>query len=54
LILAPFEFEFYGSQLIFADREENFEEQEKHRIQQDIEAFRELPGGSSFCPITGA
>ncbi len=47
LIHVPFEFEFSGSQIIFADHEEDFEEQEKLRDQQPIAAFRELSGGSS-------
>lgn len=44
LIHVPFEFEFGGSQIIFADREEDFEEQERLRDRQEIAAFRELPG----------
>lgn len=43
LIHVPFEIEFRGSQIIFSDQEEDFEEQEKLRVQQRIASFRELP-----------
>jgi len=42
LIHVPFEFEFSGSQIIFFDPQEDFSEQEKHRANQNIDAFEEL------------
>jgi D-glycero-alpha-D-manno-heptose-7-phosphate kinase len=45
LIHVPFEFEYSGSQVIFFDREEDFEEQDRARAGKPIEAFRELMDG---------
>lgn len=42
LIHVPFEFEFGGSQIIFFDPQEDYSEQEKHRENQQIDAFEEL------------
>jgi len=42
LIHVPFQFEFSGSQIIFADRERDYLDQEEARSQQQIEPFREL------------
>lgn len=47
LIHVPFEFEFSGSQIIFFDVEEDFAEDDKARIDRQIEAFRELNPGSA-------
>jgi D-glycero-alpha-D-manno-heptose-7-phosphate kinase len=50
LIHVPFKFEFSGSQIIFFDPEEDFEEQERARTQQNIGAFRELNPGTASDP----
>jgi D-glycero-alpha-D-manno-heptose-7-phosphate kinase len=46
LIHVPFGFEFWGSQVLFADRERDYAHQEDERNHLDIAAFREL------CPPT--
>jgi D-glycero-alpha-D-manno-heptose-7-phosphate kinase len=42
LIHVPFKFEFSGSQVIFAEHEEDYSAEEKIRSMQTIEGFREL------------
>jgi D-glycero-alpha-D-manno-heptose-7-phosphate kinase len=42
LIHVPFRFDFTGSQVIFADREQEYLHQEEERTRQEIEPFREL------------
>jgi D-glycero-alpha-D-manno-heptose-7-phosphate kinase len=42
LIQVPFKFDFSGSQIIFCDREKDYELEEKARASQAIRAFREL------------
>jgi D-glycero-alpha-D-manno-heptose-7-phosphate kinase len=42
LIQVPFKFEFSGSQIIFCDREEDYEAEERARAALPIRAFREL------------
>ena len=42
LIQVPFKFDFSGSQIIFCDREAEYEEEERARAGQAIRAFREL------------
>lgn len=42
LIYVPFKFEFSGSQIIFFDQEEDYSAEEKARVSQPIQAFREL------------
>jgi D-glycero-alpha-D-manno-heptose-7-phosphate kinase len=41
LIQVPFKFDYSGSQIIFCDREEDYEAEEKARSTQPIRAFRE-------------
>lgn len=42
LIHVPFEIEFIGSQIIFFDPGEDYEEQDRARARQAVEAFKEL------------
>ncbi len=42
LIHVPFRFDFTGSQIIFADNEQEYLHQEEERSLHDIEPFREL------------
>ena len=42
LIQVPFKFEFSGSQIIFCDRETEYEAEERVRASRPIHAFREL------------
>ena len=42
LIQVPFKFEVSGSQVIFCDREEDYEAEERARASRPIQAFREL------------
>ena len=42
LIYVPFKFEFFGSQIIFFEPEENYSQSEDYRNNQIIEEFREL------------
>jgi D-glycero-alpha-D-manno-heptose-7-phosphate kinase len=42
LIHVPFQFEFAGSQIIFADSEQEYPDEERERTRQEIEPFREL------------
>ena len=42
LIYVPFRFEFSGSQIIFFEQEEDYSAEEKARVSQPIQAFREL------------
>jgi D-glycero-alpha-D-manno-heptose-7-phosphate kinase len=42
LIYVPFKFEFSGSQIIFFDPEQDYNEAEQRRREQLIQAFREL------------
>ena len=44
LIQVPFKLEFSGSQIIFCDREEDYEAEERTRAGQRLRAFRELAG----------
>ncbi len=46
LIHVPFRFEYSGSQIIFFDREEDYSEQDKARVNQPFEAFREMTPGA--------
>jgi D-glycero-alpha-D-manno-heptose-7-phosphate kinase len=46
LIYVPFKFEFYGSQIIFYDQEEDYSAEEKARASQPIQAFQELVSDS--------
>lgn len=56
LIHVPFEFEYWGSQVLFADREREYLHEEQERVHLDISAFRELnsPAGQvpEPCPPT--
>lgn len=45
LIHVPFEFEFSGSQIIFYDPGEDYEEQDRARARQQVDAFHELTPG---------
>jgi D-glycero-alpha-D-manno-heptose-7-phosphate kinase len=42
LIQVPFRFDFSGSQIIFCDREREYEAEERARAERPVEAFREL------------
>ena len=42
LIHVPFKFEFSGSQILFADREQEYAQQDEARARQPIRKFREL------------
>jgi D-glycero-alpha-D-manno-heptose-7-phosphate kinase len=42
LIHVPFQFDFAGSQIIFADSEQDYPHEEEQRMRQEIEPFREL------------
>jgi D-glycero-alpha-D-manno-heptose-7-phosphate kinase len=42
LIHVPFKFEFSGSQILFADNEQEYAQEEKARAGQSIHRFREL------------
>ena len=42
LIHVPFRFEFSGSQMLFADTEQEYPQEEEARAQQTIRGFREL------------
>jgi D-glycero-alpha-D-manno-heptose-7-phosphate kinase len=42
LIQIPFKFDFTGSQIIFCDREEDYEAEERSRANRKIQPFREL------------
>ena len=42
LIQVPFKFDFSGSQIIFCDRETEYEAEERVRASRPIHAFREL------------
>lgn len=41
-LCVPFKFEFSGSQIIFFDQEEDYSDEEKFRVNQTIQAFREV------------
>jgi D-glycero-alpha-D-manno-heptose-7-phosphate kinase len=42
LLHVPFAFEFSGSQILFADNEQEYRTEEEARAQRPIPAFREL------------
>jgi D-glycero-alpha-D-manno-heptose-7-phosphate kinase len=46
LIHVPFKFEFSGSQILFADNEQDYSREEQLRTQQSIRSFRELPASA--------
>jgi D-glycero-alpha-D-manno-heptose-7-phosphate kinase len=48
LIQVPFKFDFSGSQIIFCDREEDYEVEDRARAARSIRAFRELDPAGVF------
>jgi D-glycero-alpha-D-manno-heptose-7-phosphate kinase len=53
LIHVPFGFEFFGSQVIFADREREYVHEEEERNRWDVAAFREL-GDSPVAAVSSS
>jgi D-glycero-alpha-D-manno-heptose-7-phosphate kinase len=50
LIHVPFKFEFSGSQILFADVEQEYQAEEKARAEQPVKPFRELTPDGSPAP----
>jgi D-glycero-alpha-D-manno-heptose-7-phosphate kinase len=50
LIHVPFKFEFSGSQILFADVEQEYQAEEKARAEQPVKPFRELAPDGSPAP----